>query len=768
MGKRKSKEQQKLAAKRQPVIADNIAESDDEEISEDEAFNSDDERMYGHFFSRKEGYDETDGSEDSDEDETGESDDGQYMLDLLDKMGTSSESHEQSTQKKKLTLDNLMDSINDTQGYNKLRKSLTKKVCAVSAPMDKRSASRQERNHAYMEQVRNLSGWTKVIQENRQAETLDFKSKTRVGATKESLVNDFEPKSEFENDLSEALERAGQEDEDAILRREEVALQDDLGSNQLSMDEYKKRRNQLAQIRALMFYHEQKRHHMKKIKSKKYRRIRKKQKQRLQDSMLEAAMQEDEGLADEMKEKEEVSRIQERMTLAHKNTSKWAKRILKRGKNVDLDTRKALSAQLKRGDDLRRKMNDVDNQSANDGESDGEDILKSAEDILGDLQSNDQAQVESHGIFKLSFMQRGIQKQRNLAKEEARKLLTELRSNEIEEPSNMTPVANTAPSQGQVATPKERKKHLIEGKMIAKSREFGVSNSTSSSGPINVLTGDELGSGGFTSASPERRKKDDCAIQTTESESKSGDKRENHVENPWVGNIDQTVSSKASVSTKNDLKIGKAKKSQVILHMDDVVDIVDDTKHNTGIFVRDKTTGEEQGKIASLSQEQLVRRAFATTRAEELATEFEQEQADTMPKRTQKGAKLCASSGWGSWTGKGAPLLPPRSKTQGLEESSPQNHSNPSGKRRASRKQDVIISRKRVKKTSDTFMLGEVPHPFSSREEYEQVMMGGIGREWNVGSAYRNMTRPDILTQSGKFIRPISKSLKVKRAAAKF
>ena len=58
----------------------------------------------------------------------------------------------------------------------------------------------------------------------------------------------------------------------------------------------------------------------------------------------------------ELREKEEVARIQERMTLAHKNTSKWAKRILKRGKNVDVDTRRALSAQIQRGDDLRRKI----------------------------------------------------------------------------------------------------------------------------------------------------------------------------------------------------------------------------------------------------------------------------------------------------------------------------------------------------------------------------------------------------------------------------
>ena len=74
-------------------------------------------------------------------------------------------------------------------------------------------------------------------------------------------------------------------------------------------------------------------------KSKKYRRIRKRQRERLKESALDAAMEDDEDndLAKELQEKEEVARIQERMSLAHKNTSKWARRILKRGNKVDAD-----------------------------------------------------------------------------------------------------------------------------------------------------------------------------------------------------------------------------------------------------------------------------------------------------------------------------------------------------------------------------------------------------------------------------------------------
>jgi U3 small nucleolar RNA-associated protein 14 len=91
-----------------------------------------------------------------------------------------------------------------------------------------------------------------------------------------------------------------------------------------------------------------------------------------------------------------------------------------------------------------------------------------------------------------------------------------------------------------------------------------------------------------------------------------------------------------------------------------------------------------------------------------------------------------------------------------------------SRKRKDDRKPDVIINQKRLKKTANGFMLGDVPHPFSSRYEYEQAILGGVGREWNVSGAFRNMTRPEILTRSGNMIKPIPKRTKVKRAPAKF
>ena len=364
----------------EPRIVDHVSDSDDEEIDEDEAFNSEDERKYGSFFDKHDSEEESDSENDdgiaSDSDDEEEGDGGQYMLDLLNQLDSSSTSNDNDNsglavhvaesefaasvvRGTNLTLDSLMEGLQDTRGFRDMQKTLAKVAQgkSTSAPVAKVVSDRAQRKVHYQEQTDQVSRWMEAVQENRQAESLDFRPKERMDVTKDDLVEKFVPTTDFEQELHAALLQAGQQDEDAILKREEEMMQDDdLGSNKLTMEEYKQRRAQMAKMRALMFYHEQKRHHMNKIKSKKYRRIRKKQRQRLKEAEMAAQIDQDPDMVKELEEKEEVERMKERMTLAHKNTSKWAKRVLKRGKNVDKDTRRALSAQLKRGDDLRKKM----------------------------------------------------------------------------------------------------------------------------------------------------------------------------------------------------------------------------------------------------------------------------------------------------------------------------------------------------------------------------------------------------------------------------
>ena len=102
---------------------------------------------------------------------------------------------------------------------------------------------------------------------------------------------------------------------------------DDVGANYVSKDEYKKGRGELSKMRALLFYQKQKRHHRNKIKSKKYRTIRKKKRLRAKEGEDADAIGEDGDLARGMGEKAELDRMEERISLKHTNISKWAKRV---------------------------------------------------------------------------------------------------------------------------------------------------------------------------------------------------------------------------------------------------------------------------------------------------------------------------------------------------------------------------------------------------------------------------------------------------------
>jgi U3 small nucleolar RNA-associated protein 14 len=620
-------------------------------------------------------------------------------------------------------------------------------------------------------------------------------------------VDKFEPTTDFEKEVHQALEDAGQQDEEAILKAEEAALQDDLGANKLTMEEYKKRRGQLAQMRALLFYHEQKRHQMKKIKSKKYRRIRKKQRERMKEGELDAAIEDDADLANELKQKEEVSRIQERMTLAHKNTSKWAKRILKRGKNVDVDTRRALSAQLKRGDDLRKKM--MGDTQDSDHDSGDEDLVESARKVLADTSEDVDPTNGKAGLFKLSFMQKGIQKQRERAHEEARKLLSELESNErddYDDAMGNDVEAESPKEKEKIASAKEMNEVLKKGELVASSLEFGNSNSIATSGNIEIElpvndeedrdaaeessdTSKQAGAlpsehvstltiSGVSSpkgasnekqagnSNKKRKKASSAPTQAANDEAEA---------NPWM--VPAEASATPSESAKKAKRKSGVSKSGIV-DVDGAVDILDagesSDKGKSDITkttpARNTDAGEK--KITMLSQEELVRRAFAGPSDKEAEEEFQLEKermaSHDDPTRKSKKEDSKDVAGWGSWTGKGAMAAPPRWSKLPKKLQAPAKKEPEIRKRKDDRKPNVILNEKRIKKTANSFMLGDIPYPYSSRAEYEQAMIGGVGKEWNVTSAYKNMTRPEILTRSGKMIQPISKKAKRARPAAKF
>lgn len=129
----------------------------------------------------------------------------------------------------------------------------------------------------------------------------------------------------------------------------------DMESYLLSVEEAMATHSEMAKLRALQSYAMSKAKRQNKIKSKKYHRLLRKSKIKLQMKEFEELQKKDPEAAMVKLEELERARVQERMSLKHRNTSKWAKMQAARAK-YDKDSRMALSEQLKISRDLTQKV----------------------------------------------------------------------------------------------------------------------------------------------------------------------------------------------------------------------------------------------------------------------------------------------------------------------------------------------------------------------------------------------------------------------------
>jgi len=149
-----------------------------------------------------------------------------------------------------------------------------------------------------------------------------------------------------------------------------------------------------------------------------------------------------EDLDDEELRKMEMDRIEERLTLRHKNTSRWARRALKRGMSVmDEGTKQAINEQLRLAQELKRKAEGRGSGSDSDGsdeetESDGggaadrhaglsSKAKRAALEILegGGDEMEEAVMNAKKGLFSMPFMRKAMERRQNEAREQARAAL---------------------------------------------------------------------------------------------------------------------------------------------------------------------------------------------------------------------------------------------------------------------------------------------------------------------------------------------------------
>ncbi|KAF9606486.1 hypothetical protein IFM89_025761 [Coptis chinensis] len=667
-----------------------------------------------------------------------------------------------------ISVKDLLDPLQQMRGYNEIRKRMRKldtESMSVPAPLPKLDQEKLERRVAYESSKKDLSKFGPQVKRNREAQTIFFDEDIDVGfSTVGAIASEFQPRTDFEKKIGSLVHdakivEAHREDGERLLEL-----------NKISVEDVKDRQNRLAKMRSLLFRHEMKSKHIKKIKSKAFHRGLKKDKMKA----ASAGMQTDPEAAKEQAMKQEFKRAEERMRLKHKNTSKWAKRILKRGLEAqDEGTRVAITEQLHQHALLTRKMNSMKDSTSSDDSSDEDDDGELSPGIEHDGASKllniarektikimeEEDEMPTSGVLSLPFMVRGLKKRKDEAYEEAKLAVEEYDSSlkQLEDTKGTgTPKVSTSSGR----------------------RVFGAARKQSEESSNRV----ELDNVDRDSESEDECKAKDnidveCAkngtlLKEVHVNAAMFDGDSDIVHDSMFKSFDDTIRDpgpkttyEVSIFASNSWKKmgskngtnGKDRKSQVVakpalpnrdLKLKEIDE--DGGTESEEEMVDGILSHSTKPNYELPSQEDLIRRAFAGDDVEE---EFEKDKEEVLDEENPEPEKPVLVPGWGQWTHiqkkKGMPswMLEEHEIARKKREDSLK-------KRKDAHLKHVIISEK-INKKAEKLHTKTLPFPFTSKEVFEQSIRVPIGPEFNPATSVGALIRPEVVKKPGVIIKPI-------------
>ncbi|GAB1315786.1 hypothetical protein MFIFM68171_05996 [Madurella fahalii] len=695
--------------------------------------------------SEEEDEESTDGDDESEEDEDQDEDDPS-KLDALQNMiagfaGGDEEDEEAGPQNKtKLSLKDLgLFGVKDEHIKRSLR-LMNKEEKAVKpgsskkldVPLAKRQQDRLLRSAAYEKTNETLDRWIDTVKHNRRADHLVFPLAQNAhdrGLDKGELMPITQKTSgtELEQTILAIMEESGL-GPSAKPKKEETEGDKQPGLSQAELKEIQRQRR-LERERHSREMARAKR--IKKIKSKAYRRIHRKEllreEQAEHDAMAEAGLLD----SDEEREAQDRRRAMERMGTRHRE-SKWAKLGKKAGRAVwDDDFRAGLTDMARRKEELRRRVegrkdgseDDDDGSDVSGGSGDEDDRRRLLAELDRAAAYEDDDEPRSK-LMQMKFMQRGEEQRKKENDELAAQLRRELDSDH-----------DGASDQ--------------EGMDIGR-RQFGMGNSTATVQPNTASAkkkaADALGAVLSKAATgrTETASQSQPVLDTESAVSAPG------AAGAWssVG-PDGRQSKKASKSTTVELdfsteavpRAGKAPKTETKPrpsengHADGAQDSDDEDAMHLPLAIRDQ---------------ELLKRAFA---GEDVAQDFEQEKAEIEQEDDEKEIDNTLP-GWGGWVGEGVSNREKKrhqgrfvTKVEGVKKKD----------RKDFRLKGVIVNEKRVRK-NDKYLATQLPHPFESQQQYERSLRLPVGPEWMTKETFQDATKPRVIIKQG-IIAPMSKPM---------
>ncbi|THV07291.1 small-subunit processome [Dendrothele bispora CBS 962.96] len=858
---------------------DEIASEDDEEIDSDAAFEEEDEDRFAGFFSSRSNSeddnsdaleDESEEDEESDEDEkisislsdaeeeaTGALDDLQNFISSLDPSSSGNKRkasmdggdfNNAPTQSKKrrvlrerteagtesefrtkgagLTLTDLLAPLGESStSVSSLEKSVRalqpssgeaskKRPQTLSAPLPQRAQERLDREAAYEQTKEEVNKWNSTMKRIQEAEHLSFplQAQSQGKVSNLELAAKFKPTTDLEMTVSRLLASANMATDASVLQTEENMLK----ANALSVEEVTERRRELRRMRELMFRAEVKAKRVKKIKSKVYRRLRRKER-----NAGEGAEDPDED-NEEKRLRMERDRARERATLKHKNTGKWAQQMKKRnGYGEDDDDegmrsgRAEIEDMLTRGEKLRRRIQGQDSGSEDDSDDTEEDD-DDAEAAFNELQelrnADDDQDAEAAGkkgksVFEMKFMKDAMIRRQHEANKMVDDFVKEMGGDLREE-------SEGGDDDGEIQDDSSVVVSRAGGRMIFKpgasiSHQQQVSNNGDAASAASSST---LKSNSPTSpiTSTSGRKNSSRSLLSQPQASFSANATLNADINPWLAGSSEShkaprkknevivaKDSSAMAKSKNKLKkearkaAGEKEKANddavVEIQMNNVLSLAGEDagadSSTTRTMAQGKKSGDK-GKQKALSSAEVQQ---DTDEDSDANSEVEEQERTLL--KSKKGQKLqaieqrelVARAFAGDNVVKAfedakraeiAADAPKEVDTTlpgwgswggaGTTKVKPKSHlikkvAGIDPKSRADYgKGHVIISEKKDKKAAK-YLVKDLPYPYTSRAQFERRMEQPLGPEWNTRVGFQKGTLPKVVKKMGTVINPLEK-----------
>ncbi|KAF2674039.1 Utp14-domain-containing protein [Microthyrium microscopicum] len=571
-----------------------------------------------------------------------------------------------------------------------------------------------------------LDRWVDTVKHMRRAEHVTFPLQSNEAAAHQTgymlPTITTAPITSLESTINSILEESGLAPSQAKKEKE----YDDLPETNISVQEVLARRADLRRARELIFQEERRAKRIKKIKSKSYRRVHRRERERLAAAGQDAFAEDFGDMDEDEKETHDRRRAEERMGAKHRD-SKWAKQMKKSGRSIwDDEARSGVTEMARRNEELRRRMTGQDGREGSSAESgsasevEDSDVdepttqLRELHKNLKKLEASEFDDGKTSSLASMKFMKKAEAARQAQNEADIKQIRRELDGGSSSEEES-EPEANNI------------------GRMI-----FGPTSKKAANKPTSEERNE------FEEAEYSELEEEQMPEQGLEIDPSVPMGSKAKAKAPIAAKRPQTKETTPSIMKSGLQTAAASKKSKK--ENGEVHSKPDQAGWVTVTYDKDSDSEGED------SSEEILRRAFA---GEEDAEEvFEKEKAEIIADEDDKIVDQTIP-GWGSWVGEG---LSKREQKRNKGKVLVKKEGIKPEDRKDAKLKNVIINQKRVRKNVD-YMASTLPFPFTNRAEYERSIRMPIGNEWNVKKTYVESTKPRVIVKPGRVILPIDKPL---------